>query len=1028
MRQLTFLIANNASSNLAVGIDTLATTIELTPGTGGRFPQPVVGLEYFSLTLSASGVATTEIVRVVERVVDTLTVERAPVPQAWPVGATVENRVVAEDVSTTARKGIQPSMEAGWNQNLQDYLKANWENGLPSLMEVGEGVLDTVTVPLIPNPNPELPPIQLGSLIGIGDENIGAGKKIILDGKVLSKLTVGTANPQDPEVAVRWTGKQDNPIYVWQQGWTIDAGIRTSNTALINIRNGVVSLRDMQHIGNPRLSLDGTTNTDIGAQLTMQGFVTGTVRDYMVVNSGRGSFNTGSLKDPGQTVTRGDRATNLSFIGVRGVNYLSNSDNKHSGFFVNWIGCQYPHDGATYGILHQNAAIRGGNGAEFYQIGLNSSTESFRAEQLADHYYSLVALNLHYNTGGPGAVQPWKDYDCQGTSFVDGVVVDCARMGSWPLPTATGDDPDANVSTLVPYLFSTGGWLQYVRPARLSSDFGRIGHGTITFSEGATQAVIIDNYFTGNSYWAATRCRAGDIIRRIAPFGVNTDMVMPIGRISTVDQPGQPVGSGGIGPREFWSLPNAQGVLLATVPWEESPPTDVGIASGQSVRQVITFDGPVIGAAATNEQWRWRRLLEMFYPVMDYTLGVMTDKWVPVGDPWYFCPLPNGCSVTVSTGNPTVTATNGLFLQRIKPILDKGIPSLFFITLPSGRRQTVGVIQTVTDNNTLVLTTNAFVSAAGVVGEFSNEYKMDFGGYFGGPNPEERARLRMCWVDFEAFQRTVGWAVAPVHADPWCLDPACIPTTKQITVFGGSTITTPVKVDYIPPPMPRGSQRLWRIPVAFQQAVVANLTDFVKMKVEKQRGSTLTVMGASSTNKHYTAASNSNNIIVYGVGQFRNFTLEIQGPTFSPTTTLWLQRTAWPGNVNNPWIDVQSFNATQGPTVINDGLDNIIDGMFYRTIIKTGDFTPGDDLRAILTFAGMDFGLTNEAHAAGSTAYYYGPPTTSPTSDSVGETNALRPEQGDKLFVTFYGVGAGGVLPDIVLPVGAQMTGFGVVF
>jgi hypothetical protein len=73
----TFLFENNASSTLAVALDTLGTTITLAAGTGVRFPDPVLYSEEFVLTLKNPGTGETEIVVCIERNDDVLNITRA---------------------------------------------------------------------------------------------------------------------------------------------------------------------------------------------------------------------------------------------------------------------------------------------------------------------------------------------------------------------------------------------------------------------------------------------------------------------------------------------------------------------------------------------------------------------------------------------------------------------------------------------------------------------------------------------------------------------------------------------------------------------------------------------------------------------------------------------------------------------------------------------------------------------------------------------------------------------------------------
>ena len=94
------LFANNATTKLAASINSSATTLTVTAGTGALFPTPTGG-NYFLLTLAAvtAGTETSwEIIKVTARSTDTLTVIRAQESTAaasWAVDTKVEARLTA---------------------------------------------------------------------------------------------------------------------------------------------------------------------------------------------------------------------------------------------------------------------------------------------------------------------------------------------------------------------------------------------------------------------------------------------------------------------------------------------------------------------------------------------------------------------------------------------------------------------------------------------------------------------------------------------------------------------------------------------------------------------------------------------------------------------------------------------------------------------------------------------------------------------------------------------------------------------
>lgn len=92
----------------------------------------------------------------------------------------------------------------------------------------------------------------------------------------------------------------------------------------------------------------------------------------------------------------------------------------------------------------------------------------------------------------------------------------------------------------------------------------------------------------------------------------------------------------------------------------------------------------------------------------------------------------------------------------------------------------------------------------------------------------------------------------------------------------------------------------------------------------------------------------SDPIRVVGVGSSRSFSVQVTSAVFTGTTTVRIQRSvAEPGD----WTDVSGWAWTSnvGPAALADGLDNQI--IYYRIGVKTGEFTPGDDITAMLTFS-----------------------------------------------------------------------------
>jgi hypothetical protein len=101
-------------------------------------------------------------------------------------------------------------------------------------------------------------------------------------------------------------------------------------------------------------------------------------------------------------------------------------------------------------------------------------------------------------------------------------------------------------------------------------------------------------------------------------------------------------------------------------------------------------------------------------------------------------------------------------------------------------------------------------------------------------------------------------------------------------------------------------------------------------------------------------------IRVTGVGSGRTFNVAISG-TFSGSTVTAQRSVAEPGD----WVDIFPYTApVTGPST--DGLDNQI--IYYRLGIKAGDYVPGDNITATLTYsAGSISGIVRVTGVANGT-------------------------------------------------------------
>jgi hypothetical protein len=114
------LFANDASTTLAVAIDTDDTTITVATGEGSKFPAPTGG-DWFALVLD--GGAALEIVHCTARSGDDLTVSRGAegtTPASWGIGARGDLRVTKEGLEDIIANGGGGSVQAGFRNILHN--------------------------------------------------------------------------------------------------------------------------------------------------------------------------------------------------------------------------------------------------------------------------------------------------------------------------------------------------------------------------------------------------------------------------------------------------------------------------------------------------------------------------------------------------------------------------------------------------------------------------------------------------------------------------------------------------------------------------------------------------------------------------------------------------------------------------------------------------------------------------------------------------------------------------------------------
>lgn len=116
----TYLFANNANSILAAPINTVATTLQVSAGTGALFPTPQVNQPFLMTLIDSATQLVNEIVLVTARVGDVMTVVRAQegtTAKAWLGGDICANLVTAATVQNMEQIPQAQAAAHNWAQD-----------------------------------------------------------------------------------------------------------------------------------------------------------------------------------------------------------------------------------------------------------------------------------------------------------------------------------------------------------------------------------------------------------------------------------------------------------------------------------------------------------------------------------------------------------------------------------------------------------------------------------------------------------------------------------------------------------------------------------------------------------------------------------------------------------------------------------------------------------------------------------------------------------------------------------------------
>jgi hypothetical protein len=229
---MILLFANNAVSTIASPINAAATAVQIATGDGVKFPNPVVGQEFFKLTFvdTATGLIT-EIVNCTARVGDVLTIVRAQegtIAQSWLAGDSAKNMTTAQTQANfsqvqQAQAGLfNYAVDAGTPNSyavaltpavttripgLYVRLKAANTNTGASTLNIGAG-----SFPII---NPDLTQLGANAIIG------GGIFEVVDDGVIGYQLISASQQAQSLAGAATTGDMKSRPTNETIAGWVI---------------------------------------------------------------------------------------------------------------------------------------------------------------------------------------------------------------------------------------------------------------------------------------------------------------------------------------------------------------------------------------------------------------------------------------------------------------------------------------------------------------------------------------------------------------------------------------------------------------------------------------------------------------------------------------------------------------------------------------------------------------------------------------------------------------------------------------
>ncbi|MCW5737994.1 MAG: hypothetical protein KIS73_27985 [Enhydrobacter sp.] len=735
-----------------------------------------------------------------------------------------------------------PSAAAGAGAALQAKLVRAKDIGAPVILAPGVHVLDSQSAP------PGLS--EARALVGFLN-NEADGKHVALWGSDSASTILKPTFAEADQYAARFQGSPENPISVDLRRVTIGYDVDNPSSPLVfGSHRPLLSFRHAEFFVE-EVDLRGKWDLTEGGGFVSNGRATGTVKILRVFDAAGTAINIAAGLGSATFSQEGNCPSNIRLLDAFVRNAVGHLFNGH-GWRKGRVRIHATLDLQRLGWLRANAGVRLGNGGrdveiEAYVFG------PWRPWQLNDVTNAKVKGIFVY-TGGPGIVGK-KDTECVNVDLSEAEIIGPCQGVGHTRPSSVSEDPLEDITLETPGVAFLGGE-RHRTPKAIKDICAPVWNGRMVATAGSPIAKVIDSDLLGTNFVALSKSSPGDFVYRYVNTKKGTQQPPFAGRISTVDQLGHPVGSGGLLQRDFFAGPNGSGALIGTVLFGQEVPEGYAVEGGSCIEHIL-FDGPALysmGSEAdigdplkrAGELFRVRRLTERqvrtgvseFAPSTEGTL-----EWRPENEPMLFRPGPVAGRISVSTAHNVVAATGASFVSLIQPPLQNGSEVSLFVPGANGRDVFVGNAQSVTNNNELVLTAPGLHDFTDKPYKFVLHTPMAYGGQIGDDqlsNAGLPQRLFDQWWDPNI--PVFGFTINEWHVYPECLDPRCIPC-REIRIRN-TAITDQVTGHDLDAFVPTHDWNRTRLHT-FEFRFLANIAGDITLRVMRVRDGVRRIVGNS---------------------------------------------------------------------------------------------------------------------------------------------------------------------------------------